>query len=207
MIELQTLIIFFFSSTLLAIIPGPDNIYLLSNSFYFGKKAGFSLILGLCSGLIFHTLLVIFGVALFIQSSQTAFFILKTIGAIYLFYLAFQIYKAPIFNQIEQKSIKINYKKLYLKGLFMNVTNPKVTLFFLAFLPQFVSKNSINQNLEMLILAFLFLVSTILVFSSIVLFASFLSKRLKSTQKFQTVLNKFVAVIFLLIAIKLFFSV
>jgi len=205
--ELQTLIIFFISSLLLGIMPGPDNIYVLSNSLLYGKKVGFSIVAGLCSGLIFHTCLVIFGVALLIKSNEFALIVLKFIGASYLLYLAWQIYKAPIVNKLSSNSIKIDFKKVYFKGVLMNATNPKVTLFFLAFLPQFVQNNSpLSPNLQMLILAILFLLATIIVFGLVVIFASLFSERLKTSGKLQKLFNKVVALIFLAIALKLLFS-
>ena len=88
MLPLETLIAFFTTSVLLAIIPGPDNIFVLTQSIFQGKKSGLIIMLGLCTGLIFHTLAVILGVAVIFQTSIFAFTILKIIGAIYLLYLA-----------------------------------------------------------------------------------------------------------------------
>lgn len=204
MLPLETLLAFFTTSILLALIPGPDNIFVLTQSIFQGKKSGFILVLGLCTGLIFHTLAVTFGVAVIFQTSAVAFTVLKMVGAMYLLYLAWQIFKAG--NQkIDTKNIKtkINYKKLYYRGIIMNITNPKVSIFFLAFLPQFTNPNLGSVTLQMLLLGTLFFIATILIFGLIPLFSGNLSKIINKSEKSQQVLNKLVSFVFITLAIKL----
>ena len=110
MLSIEILIAFFSASLLLALIPGPDNIFVLTQSIFQGKKSGLIIMLGLCTGLIFHTLSVAFGVAVIFQTSEIAFTILKIIGAMYLLYLAWQIFNAPIEKiDIKNKNITIDY--------------------------------------------------------------------------------------------------
>ena len=204
MLPLETLIAFFTTSVLLAIIPGPDNIFVLTQSIFQGKKSGLIIMLGLCTGLIFHTLAVILGVAVIFQTSIFAFTILKIIGAIYLLYLAWQIFKAG--NQkidTKNNNANIDYKKLYYRGIIMNITNPKVSIFFLAFLPQFTNPNLGSVPLQMLLLGILFLIAALLVFSLIALYSAKLGKIINKSDKSQKILNKLVSLVFVALAIKL----
>lgn len=204
MLPLETLIAFFTTSVLLAIIPGPDNIFVLTQSIFQGKKSGLIIMLGLCTGLIFHTLAVILGVAVIFQTSIFAFTILKIIGAMYLLYLAWQIFKVG--NQkidTKNNNANIDYKKLYYRGIIMNITNPKVSIFFLAFLPQFTNPNLGSIPLQMLLLGILFLIAALLVFSLIALYSAKLGKIINKSDKSQKILNKLVSLVFVALAIKL----
>ena len=204
MLPLETLIAFFTTSVLLAIIPGPDNIFVLTQSIFQGKKSGLIIMLGLCTGLIFHTLAVTLGVAVVFQTSIFAFTILKIIGAMYLLYLAWQIFKAG--NQkidTKNNNANIDYKKLYYRGIIMNITNPKVSIFFLAFLPQFTNPNLGSVPLQMLLLGILFLIAALLVFSLIAIFSAKLGKVINKSDKSQKILNKLVSLVFVALAIKL----
>ena len=204
MLSIEILIAFFSASLLLALVPGPDNIFVLTQSIFQGKKSGLVIMLGLCTGLIFHTLAVTFGVAVIFQTSAIAFTILKIVGAMYLLYLAWQIFNAPS-EKIDNKnnSISIDYKKLYYRGIIMNITNPKVSIFFLAFLPQFTNPALGTVSLQMLFLGALFIIATILIFGSIALLSGSLSKVFNKSEKSQKFLNKLASFVFLGLAIKL----
>ena len=204
MLPLETLIAFFTTSVLLAIIPGPDNIFVLTQSIFQGKKSGLIIMLGLCTGLIFHTLAVILGVAVIFQTSIFAFTILKIIGAMYLLYLAWQIFKAG--NQkIDTKNNNANrdYKKLYYRGIIMNITNPKVSIFFLAFLPQFTNPNVGSVSFQMILLGGLFILATIIIFGMIALLSGSISQVFNKSEKSQMILNKLASFVFVALAVKL----
>ena len=204
MLSIEILIAFFSASLLLALVPGPDNIFVLTQSIFQGKKSGLIIMLGLCTGLIFHTLAVAFGVAVVFQTSEIAFTILKIIGAMYLLYLAWQIFNAPTEKiDTENNDISIDYKKLYYRGIIMNITNPKVSIFFLAFLPQFTNPALGTVSLQMLLLGALFIFATILIFGSIALLSGSLSKVFNKSEKSQKFLNKLASFVFLGLAIKL----
>lgn len=203
MLPIETLLTFFTASILLALAPGPDNIFVLIQSIYQGKKSGLMVVLGLCTGLIFHTLAVAFGVAVIFQTSQLAFTILKLAGVCYLLYLAWKIFNAKD-EKISINSVdKIDAKKLYFRGIIMNVTNPKVSIFFLAFLPQFTNADLGNVSYQTLILGLIFIIATIIVFSSIAFLSGFISKILNESKHTQNILNKIVSFIFVGLAIKL----
>lgn len=203
MLPIETLFTFFTASILLALAPGPDNIFVLIQSIYQGKKSALMVVLGLCTGLIFHTLAVAFGVAVIFQTSQLAFTILKLAGVCYLLYLAWKIFNAKD-EKISLNSVdKIDAKKLYFRGIIMNVTNPKVSIFFLAFLPQFTNPLLGNVSYQTLILGLIFIIATIIVFSSIAFLSGFISKILNESKHTQNILNKIVSFIFVGLAIKL----
>lgn len=203
MLSLETIITFFSASFLLALIPGPDNIFVLTQSIFQGKKSGLIIVLGLCTGLIFHTLAVSLGVAVIFQTSIIAFTILKIVGAFYLLYLAWQIFHASSEKIDIKNNIMIDYKKLYYRGIIMNITNPKVSIFFLAFLPQFTNANLGFVSFQMILLGGLFIVATILVFSSIALLSGTLSNIFNKSKNSQMILNKLASFIFVVLAMKL----
>lgn len=207
MLSIEILIGFFSASLLLALIPGPDNIFVLTQSIFQGKKSGLIIMLGLCTGLIFHTLAVAFGVAVIFQTSEITFTILKIIGAMYLLYLSWQIFNAPTEKiDIENKNTTIDYKKLYYRGIIMNISNPKVSIFFLAFLPQFTNPSLGFAPLQMLLLGALFIFATILIFGLIALLSGSLSKIFNKSEKSQKILNKLASFVFLGLAVKLITS-
>jgi len=129
------------ASILLALAPGPDIIFVLTQSMTKGSRSGIVIALGLCSGLIFHTSAVALGVAVIFQTSIIAFTILKCVGAAYLLYLAYMAFKDASKSKLEAQNAPVDLLSLYKRGILMNITNPKVSIFFLAFLPQFTNPN------------------------------------------------------------------
>lgn len=203
MLSTETIITFFTTSLLLALAPGPDNIFVLTLSILRGRLAGIIVILGLCTGLIIHSSAVALGVAVIFQISTVAFSLLKLIGAGYLVYLAWQAFRAAAKKIQSNSDEEVNYWKLYNRGIIMNITNPKVSIFFLAFLPQFVDPSRGLVSLQILLLGCLFILATILVFGSIALLSGTLGQWFKRTDHIQTVLNRIAGTIFLGLAIKL----
>ena len=140
MIPVDALLAFALASLLLALAPGPDNLFVLTESALSGPLAGFAVTLGLCTGLLLHTSAVALGVAAIFQVSALAFTLLKLVGAGYLLYLAWQAWRAPAASLPTAAATPPALGRLYRRGIVMNVTNPKVSIFFLAFLPQFRSE-------------------------------------------------------------------
>lgn len=203
MFPLETLIAFFTASVLLGLAPGPDNIFVLTQSAIRGKSAGVAVMFGLCTGLIVHSTAVAFGVAVIFQTSALAFSILKYIGAAYLIYLAWLSFRASAEQISAQGNGELSHWKLYRRGIIMNITNPKVSIFFLAFLPQFAAPERGPVWLQLLLLGGLFIVATILVFGSIALLAGSLGQWLSRSPRTQTVMNKLAATVFFGLALKL----
>jgi len=203
MIPIETLITFLAASILLALAPGPDNIFVLTQSALRGRSAGIVVMLGLCTGLIVHSSAVALGVAVIFQTSAVAFSALKFIGAGYLVYLAWQAFRASA-NRIQSKHEgHVNHWKLYCRGIIMNITNPKVSIFFLAFLPQFADPLRGPISMQILFLGGLFIIATILVFGGIALLAGTLGQWLSRSDRAQNILNKIAGTVFLGLALKL----
>ncbi len=203
MIPLDVLGTYFIACLILAIAPGPDNIFVLTQSALQGRKAGILVVLGLCTGLLFHTTAVALGVAVIFKTSEIAFTMLKVAGALYLIYLAWGAFRSGT-TRIEGNSGSVMQGgQLYRRGIFMNITNPKVSIFFLAFLPQFANPARGSITIQMLILGAVFILSAILVFGAIALAAGSLGEWLSRSQRIQRWINRLAGTVFIGLAIKL----
>ena len=206
MIPFETVVIFFAASVALALAPGPDNIFVLTQSALHGRKAGLLVTIGLCTGLLVHTAAVSLGVAAIFQTSTTAFNILKIVGAMYLLYLAWQAFRAGAANIDDKGKPGMSWRKLYSRGVIMNITNPKVAIFFLAFLPQFADPSRGSITVQMLMFGGLFIVSTLLIFGIIAWSAGFLGEWLKRSVKAQLIMNRVAGTVFTGLALRLAIS-
>lgn len=204
---IEDLIQFLVAAILLGLSPGPDNIFVLSQSALYGRAAGISVTLGLCTGLIGHTLAVAIGVAALIKQSPQTFTIIKLIGAAYLLYLAIQAIRAS-FQKSESSQQQVSPASrlaLYRRGVIMNITNPKVTMFFLAFLPPFVNETRGPLFPQFILLGGLFILATLLVFGAIACLAGTIGDRLKSPAA-QQWLNRMTAIVLIALAAILLFE-
>ena len=198
---LEQLIPFLTASAILTISPGPDIIYVMVQGMANGKKHGFVTALGLATGIIIHTSLVAFGVSAIIKNSDTLFFIIKLFGAIYLLYLAWQVFKSDPDIAYSAEGIKEkSLFSLFRQGFIMNVLNPKVTIFFLAFFPGFLWEPGGNTVIQFYILGAFFMLLTILIFGSVALLAGKISKYLKKHKHSGIVLKWLQIVVFIGIA-------
>ncbi|MDD2382824.1 MAG: LysE family translocator [Sulfurospirillaceae bacterium] len=203
MLDINTLVMFSLASILLALAPGPDNIFVLTQSMVKGSKAGVIITLGLCSGLIFHTSAVALGVAVIFQTSAVAFNLLKFVGALYLLYLAYMAFKDASKTKLDTNQPTLNPSALYKKGVFMNITNPKVSIFFLAFLPQFTNAANGHVTLQIFSLGAIFMIWAFVVFSLIALLAGKIGAWFSQTKSGEKILNRVAGSIFALLAVKL----
>lgn len=163
----------------MALMPGPDNIFVLTESLSKGAKKGICIAAGLNSGVLVHTLAAATGVSLVLKESVIAFTILQYAGVAYLLYLAYMTYLEEA-DQKEKKSVgEQGYFKLYKIGVTMNLLNPKVSLFFIAFLPQFVSEQGIAPIWQMSLMGLSFMVIGFITFSAFALLANQLRKPLQ----------------------------
>ena len=201
----DTLLMFFAASLLLALTPGPDNLFVLAQAAQRGKMAGVVVTLGLSSGILFHTLAVAFGAAALFSSSALAFNLLKYVGAVYLLYLAWQSWKAAGGSGRQAGVVELSWQRLYGRGVVMNISNPKVSLFFLAFLPQFTDPAFGPLLPQFFLLGLLFVVSTLLIFGAISLLAGWIGTFLRSSSRPERILNRSAALLFFALAVKLAF--
>jgi len=166
---MDQILLFFISSLALTLMPGPDILFVVNQSLD-KKKNGIITSLGLCTGLIFHTMFLVFGLSTLIESNKELITFLKYFGTIYLFYLAYLEIKTE--NTINNT---LN-SRLFLRGLYMNLINPKVLIFFIAYFPNFLFSDTIKISNQFLLLGFIFIFQALLVFISVSLIANKLIK-------------------------------
>ncbi|MDR1660127.1 MAG: LysE family translocator [Desulfovibrio sp.] len=207
MISPEAMAGFFVTSLLLGAAPGPDNIFVLTQSALYGAGAGIATTLGLVSGLCVHTAAVALGVAALLQSSSAAFAVLKIIGALYLLRLAWLCFRSGAARtDVPETSRFPGYAALYRRGIIMNVTNPKVSLFFLAVLPQFCAVERGDVFLQTLCLGGLFICATVLVFFSVSALGGRLAVWFNRSPRGQMLMHRLAGSIFIALAATLFLS-
>jgi threonine/homoserine/homoserine lactone efflux protein len=206
MISIESLITFILASALLGLAPGPDNLFVLMQSAIHGRRSGVLVTLGLCTGLIVHTTIVAFGVAVIFQTSALAFNLLKIIGAAYLLYLAWLAFRAKPDKLANNETAQRSGKALYRRGVIMNITNPKVSIFFLAFLPQFANPELGSLSLQIVMLGAVFIVVTFSIFCTVAFLAGTLGSLLGRSSRAQLFLNRLAGTVFCLLALKLITS-
>ncbi len=200
----ESLLTFTLASVLLVMAPGPDILFVMTQSALYGARKGIMTTAGLCTGLIFHTTAVAFGVAVIFKTSEIAFTLLKIAGAVYLLYLAWQAWHAAASNSDDTPRAHVRSGfALYRRGILMNITNPKVSLFFLAFLPQFTSPEYGNVMLQTAQLGAIFMLTGFVLFCGVSWSAASLSHWLMSGHGAQKILNRVTAGVFTAMAAKL----
>ncbi|WP_068087894.1 LysE family translocator [Polycladidibacter stylochi] len=203
MLPIEVLSTFTSVAIVLALAPGPDNVFVLTQSAMSGRPAGIAVTLGLATGIIAHTTAVALGVAAIFATSDLAFNLLKWIGAGYLAYLAIGAWRAKPESLQAEKEKPMSLLALYRRGVIMNITNPKVSIFFLSFLPQFVNPLHGPLTLQFAQLGFIFILVTLLVFGGVALAAGTIGQKLSNNPKAQVILNRIAATVFLGLALKL----
>jgi len=173
---MQEILLFLISSLAITLMPGPDILFVINQSLE-KKRNGIITAFGLCTGLIFHTIFLVFGLSALIESDKVFITFLKYFGAIYLFYLAFLEIKSE--NKV---SLSLN-RKLFLRGLYMNLINPKVLIFFIAYFPNFLFSDTVKISNQFLILGAIFILQALIVFISVSLIANKLIKHISMDSK------------------------
>lgn len=201
MMDFSTWLAFAGASLLLSIAPGPDSLFVLVQSAMYGKKAGILVVLGLCTGLVVNTLLAALGLAALVAALPALFWAIKAAGAAYLVYLAVMAWRHARDGGGAAEGVRLSGVALWRRGVLMNLTNPKVQIFFLAFFPQFVKAGTTGWALvaQMLLQGVTFIGATALVFGAIAWGAGALADRLRNPS-FQVWLNRGSAILFLLLA-------
>ena len=198
---LETLLSFAFATSILALSPGPDNIFVLTQSIVFGKKFGLATVFGLISGCLVHTTLLAFGVSAIIKESENLFTGIKIFGAVYLIYLAYKGYKSDSTIAFsEENTLRKTTRQLFKEGFIMNVLNPKVSIFFLALFPGFLFSASVNTVIQFYILGGIFMLVSLVIFSAIAILAGAISERIKKHKNIGHYLKWTQIVVFLCIA-------
>ncbi len=199
----EILMAFSVATFFLALSPGPDNIFVLIQSISNGKKYGLAVVAGLMTGCLVHATLLAFGVSAIIKNSTTLFTIIKFFGAAYLVYLAIMVYKGGDVISIAGEEKKKSKLSLFKQGFIMNVLNPKVTIFFLAFFPGFLFSDSLNNVIQFYTLGVLFILVSSFVFGAIAILAGQISSFLTNNKRTGFVLKWIQIIVFMGIAIYL----
>ena len=223
----DTLVAFFGVAVLLALTPGPDNVFVLLQSAQRGWRAGMAVVLGLCSGLVVHTAAVALGLAAVFAASAMAFTVLKLLGAAYLLWLAWQTLRpapAPAPAAPEPVTLatasgtpaaaaptpgtaihggRSSLWRMYGRGVVMNLSNPKVLIFFLAFLPQFADPARGPVALQLMVLGVVFMLASLLVFGAIACFSGAFGALLQRSARAQRILAQVSALVFVALAVRL----
>lgn len=198
---------FLITSLILVLIPGTGVIYTISTGLFQGARASFAAALGCTLGIVPSMLASIFGLAVILNTSAMAFQVVKFIGVAYLLYLAWCMWRETGGLALEKKEEqKINLFQVALKGCLINVLNPKLTIFFLAFLPQFINSNSSLATSQMLLLGGIFMAMTLIVFILYGILASKARRYLSGSSKVAKYMQRTFAASFALLGMKLAFT-
>jgi threonine/homoserine/homoserine lactone efflux protein len=198
---IESLISFSIATLFLALTPGPDNLYVISQSLTNGTKSGIATTIGLISGCIVHTTLLAFGVSAIIAASETIFYGLKIIGACYLLFLAYKVYRNNPHVDLKNKVSKKTYLQLFKQGVIMNLVNPKILIFFLAFFPGFLWDEFQNTIYQFYVLGIVFMTISFLVFSSLAILAGYISTALNENKNISILLKWIQVIVFIGITI------
>ncbi|WP_226001494.1 LysE family translocator [Paenibacillus sp. BJ-4] len=190
--------VFLLTGILLNLIPGADTMYIVGRSISQGRKAGVYSVFGIISGSLIHTLLVAFGLSIVLTKSIMVFNVIKIIGVIYLVYLGVRMLldKTNASFSAAESNTQHNIRKTYIQGMLTSLTNPKVSLFFIAFLPQFIDTKA-SGPIPFLILGLTFSFTGLLWCLFIAYFSSYMTRKIKVNQRFGTYLNKITGIIFI----------
>ena len=201
---------FFGLALLLGATPGPDNLFVLMQSAQRGWRVGICVVLGLCAGLVVHTAAVALGLAALLAASELALTVLKLAGGAYMLYLAWGAWHAPVQAvdvsagpALAAAAGEDGWLQWLRRGLLMNLTNPKVLIFFLAFLPQFTDAASGPVAPQILLLGAIFILATLIVFGAIACAAGSFGSLLQRSPQAQRWLNRLAALVFAALALRL----
>ena len=208
MFGIHDLALFVVSGLLLNIMPGPDSLLIMARSATQGWRAGVAAALGIGLGTIVHVLAAALGLSAILATSATAFTVVKYIGAAYILYMAIGLLRsrAGSTSQAPVAVAPLPYRKIFTQGVLTNVLNPKVALFFLAFVPQFIDADAPSKTLAFILLGSIFNINGMLWCCALALFTAFASARVKVDQAVSLWLNRVTGGLFVWLGIKLALS-
>jgi len=195
--------LFLIAAMMLTLAPGPDNIYVLTRGIAQGKKAGLVAALGFSSGLFFHTLLAVLGFAAIIKAYPAAYHALQYAGAAYLVYLGIRTLRSATSMSLDAAMTPVSLSRIYWQSVIANILNPKVTLFFIAFLPQFVNVQAGHVAWQMLLLAVVFILQALAIFSAIAFFSGIVGAYFQRQARAALYLNRLAGCAFVGLGIRI----
>jgi RhtB (resistance to homoserine/threonine) family protein len=205
MYGIENYIGFIIAGVLLNLTPGADTMYILTRSISQGRRAGIYSVLGIMTGALIHTTCAALGLSIILAKSALAFNIVKYIGVAYLVYLGIKmiVEKNNLFDNKSQKIATTDIFKIYRQGLLTNVLNPKVALFFLSLLPQFINPHYANGPIPFLILGATFMTTGTIWCLILAYSASFITITLRENDRIGKIMQKISGFIFILLGIKI----
>ena len=211
MFGIHDLPLFIVSGLLLNIMPGPDSLLIMTRSATQGWRAGSAAALGIGAGTMVHILAAALGLSALLSASAAAFTAVKWIGAAYIIYVGIALLRAKLKSAATRDATplplpRLPYGKIFFQGFLTNVLNPKVALFFLAFVPQFISADSSNKPLAFIVLGCIFNMNGMLWCHGLALFTAFASTRLNIRPRVAQWLNRVTGGLFVALGLRLALS-
>ena len=207
MFGIHDLTLFIISGLLLNIMPGPDSLLIMARSATQGWRAGMAAALGIGTGTMVHVLAAAIGLSAILATSATAFMIVKYIGAAYIIWMAIGLLRSKRATAGERAAVPpLPYRKIFAQGFLTNILNPKVAVFFLAFVPQFIDAAAPDKALAFIILGCIFNINGMLWCFSLALFTALVSARIKVNPLVSLWLNRVTGGLFIWLGIKLALS-
>jgi threonine/homoserine/homoserine lactone efflux protein len=212
MYGIHDLTLFIISGLLLNIMPGPDSLLIMTRSATQGWRAGSAAALGIGAGTMIHIFAAALGLSALLSTSAAAFTVVKWVGAAYIIYVGIGMLRAKLRGDADSQAdqataaaatARLPYRKIFFQGFLTNVLNPKVALFFLAFVPQFISADSTSKPLAFIILGFIFNFNGMLWCNGLAVFTAFASARLKVKPLVALWLNRVTGGLFLALGLRL----
>lgn len=204
MFDIVSFQLFLITVLIICITPGIDMMFILNRSISQGRDAGIYSALGVSVGAVVHTILSGLGLSVILQTSVVLFTIIKVVGAVYLIYLGTQMFISKQSSISIKKTVHQSRRKLFVQGVITNVTNPKVALFFISFIPQFISVDNQYGPIPFLILGSIFAVMGAITSFIIAIFSSSLTTKLRDNIVAEKIINKISGAVFVILGISLF---
>ena len=198
--------LFIVSSIIIILIPGQDMILVMSRSIAQGQKAGIITALGVSVGLMGHTILATLGLGALLLASEWLFNIIKYIGAVYLIYLGYQLITSKEHKLAMNDISQVSYKRMFVQGAISNISNPKITIFYFSYLPQFIIPNGGSEALQLFILGTTFSLITFFLKAPIGFVAGLLSSWIKERPLVLNYIHKTSGLLLMLLGLKLAMS-
>lgn len=205
MFGIHDLALFIFSGFLLNLAPGPDSLLIMAKTGARGWRAGSVTSIGICSGMFVHIIAAALGLSALLASSALAFTVIKIVGGAYLIYMGVKALLSKTASSTDAPTINAgqSYRQMYLQGFMTNALNPKVALFFLAFVPQFIAHDSSNKALAFVILGLIFCINSLIYCHILVGLTAIARQKIKSNGKITAILNKVLGTLFISLGVKL----
>lgn len=204
MFDIVSFQLFLITVLIICITSGIDMMFILNRSISQGRDAGIYSALGVSVGAVVHTILSGLGLSVILQTSVVLFTIIKVVGAVYLIYLGIQMFISKQSSISIKKTVYQSRRKLFVQGVITNVTNPKVALFFISFIPQFISVDNQYGPIPFLILGSIFAVMGAITSFIIAIFSSSLTTKLRDNIVAEKIINKISGAVFVILGISLF---